>query len=136
MITFLPYADFAASARSLDRQRLGKQRVEAWQILRTLCGELPASNHPAVRMWRGHEGCLVNYTLAMCNEWVERGYVDNLATQTLGLRLPLQLRPYNPPWLGSPALHRSHRANLVRKAPEHYVPQFGNLVDEPYVWPV
>ena len=29
MQTFLPYEDFRASARVLDRQRLGKQRVEA-----------------------------------------------------------------------------------------------------------
>jgi hypothetical protein len=32
--TFLPYADFAESARVLDRARLGKQRVEALQVLR------------------------------------------------------------------------------------------------------
>lgn len=28
MQTFLPYQNFVASARVLDRQRLGKQRVE------------------------------------------------------------------------------------------------------------
>ena len=36
MQTFLPYEDFRASARVLDRQRLGKQRVEAKQILQAL----------------------------------------------------------------------------------------------------
>jgi hypothetical protein len=37
--TFLPYPDFAASAASaaaLDSKRLGKQRVEALQVLRAL----------------------------------------------------------------------------------------------------
>ncbi|MDQ1681515.1 MAG: hypothetical protein QOH99_56, partial [Frankiaceae bacterium] len=34
MQTFLPYADFGASARVLDDRRLGKQRVETLQILR------------------------------------------------------------------------------------------------------
>ena len=29
----MPYPDFQKSAKVLDRQRLGKQRVEAWQIL-------------------------------------------------------------------------------------------------------
>jgi len=31
--TFLTHSDFVKSAQSLDRQRLGKQRVEAYQIL-------------------------------------------------------------------------------------------------------
>jgi hypothetical protein len=34
--TFLPYASFEASARALDFRRLGKQRVEAWQIWQIL----------------------------------------------------------------------------------------------------
>ena len=36
MQTFLPYPDFAASAAALDTRRLGKQRVEALQVLRAL----------------------------------------------------------------------------------------------------
>jgi len=32
--TFLPYADFVEVAQSLDDRRLGKQRVEAFQILK------------------------------------------------------------------------------------------------------
>lgn len=38
MQTFLPYADFRASAHVLDRQRLGKQRVETLQIMQALLG--------------------------------------------------------------------------------------------------
>ena len=33
MQTFLPYADFLASAKALDQKRLGKQRVETIQVL-------------------------------------------------------------------------------------------------------
>jgi hypothetical protein len=36
MQTFMPYSDFEKTARCLDNKRLGKQRVEAWQILNTL----------------------------------------------------------------------------------------------------
>lgn len=36
MQTFLPYADFAKSAKCLDNRRLGKERVETWQIYNTL----------------------------------------------------------------------------------------------------
>lgn len=39
MQTFLPYADFAQSAASLDMMRLGKQRVETYQILQKLLNE-------------------------------------------------------------------------------------------------
>ncbi len=42
-----------------------------------------------------------------------------------------------PPWLGDPALHRSHQPSLLRKDPEFYRPLFGPDVpdDLPYVWP-
>lgn len=36
MQTFLPYPNFAASARVLDNRRLGKQRVECVQILKAI----------------------------------------------------------------------------------------------------
>lgn len=36
MQTFLPYSSFTESAKVLDNKRLGKQRVEAYQILKTL----------------------------------------------------------------------------------------------------
>lgn len=54
MQTFLPVANFCESAKYLDKARLGKQRVEAMQILSTLSGASRGwINHPAVRMWRG-----------------------------------------------------------------------------------
>ena len=39
MQTFLHEPDFARNARALDSRRLGKQRVEALQILRALTRE-------------------------------------------------------------------------------------------------
>ena len=59
MQTFLPYPDFAASTAVLDDVRLGKQGVEAYQIVRTLL-EIASGwrHHPAVRMWRGHTDAL------------------------------------------------------------------------------
>lgn len=77
MNTLLPYRDFTQSAACLDRQRLGKQRVEVLQILRALNGETTAwRNHPAVRMWEGHVPSLVCYGVAVCREWIGRGYKD------------------------------------------------------------
>jgi hypothetical protein len=137
MQTFLPYPDFYKSARVLDSKRLGKQRVEAYQILRTLSGETNGwKNHPATRMWRGHEPVLFIYTLIVCDEWVKRNNKDTIISKLERYRFPENCTSMHPPWLGNEDFHRSHRANLVRKAPEIYVPIFGCLPPEPYVWPV
>ena len=85
--TFLPYADFEASARALDPKRLGKQRVECLQVLRGLT--VPGygwRHHPAVKMWRGHEEALGRYSLTCCEVWVERGFGDTCAA-TIGTEL-------------------------------------------------
>ena len=78
--TFVPYADFAQTARVLDTKRLGKQRVEVIQIVRalTVLGYAWAS-HPAVLMWKGYEEALGSYGLAMCDEWRRRGFDDTCA---------------------------------------------------------
>src|ERR1700709_635707 len=79
---FVPVADFDATAASLDNARLGKQRVEALQILRAL--ELPDygwQNHPAVRMWRGRTVALVVYGLPCVSEWERRGFADSTRDQ-------------------------------------------------------
>ena len=135
MQTFLPYPDFAESARVLDDVRLGKQRVEAYQIVRTLRGVTKGwRHHPAVKMWRGHENALVDYGLAMCAEWTSRGRADTVAANLVAYRNGNA--EDRPRWLGDPAFHASHRSNLLRKDPAWYG-QFG--WDEPddldYVWP-
>ena len=135
MQTFLPYADFRASAACLDRQRLGKQRVECWQLLRALSAEGSGwSNHPAARMWAGFEPALIGYSIEVCLEWRSRGYKDSM----LDRFLDLEVRPAEkqPPWLGEESFHLSHRSNLVRKLPGHYGRLFPNVPDDlPYVWP-
>lgn len=135
MQTFLPYASYMESAKVLDRQRLGKQRVEAWQILNALRGESKGwVNHPATRMWEGHERALALYGITMCYEWTRRGYRD-----TMGERFRPFVRglfPVAPDWLGDEDFHLSHRSNLIRKMPEHYGPIWPDVpADLPYVWP-
>jgi hypothetical protein len=78
MQTFLPFPSFEQSLQSLDYRRLGKQRVETKQILMALLGESKGwVNHPATKMWRGHEHALAEYGLLSCREWKSRGYKDN-----------------------------------------------------------
>ncbi len=137
MQTFLPLPNFTKTAKCLDRSRLGKQRVEVLQILRTLVGATSGwSNHPAVRMWRGHEGTLILYGCAICIEWKRRGYKDSCHDKIMQYADQYPI-PTPPPWIGNKAFHASHRSNLLRKNPEHYG-QFGwsESQDLPYVWPV
>lgn len=135
MQTFLPYESYDRSAVVLDRQRLGKQRVEVLQILNTIASGSTGgwAAHPAVHMWRGHEGQLVRYGLAVCYEWVKRGYRDTCTDKIAAFGLYPAERPS---WLGDPRFHLSHQSNLVRKKPAHYGPFFPGVPDDlPYVWP-
>jgi len=131
MQTFLPYPCFVESALALDRARLGKQRVEAEQILKALRDpQYSWRNHPAVRMWLGFEAALKVYRNTMIKEWAARGYVNNMPI------LPTGGTPSMPPWFGLEDFHASHRSNLLRKDPEFYS-QFNweEPDDLPYVWP-
>lgn len=137
MQTFLPYSNFEQTAAVLDRQRLGKQRVEALQILSVLTGQTSAwEKHPAVLMWKGYEGRLVEYFYAICDNWIERGYTDTCRNKVTSL--PLYFSHFkNPPWLGDPDFHRAHQSNLVRKNPNHYRKFFPDVPNDlPYIWPV
>ena len=100
MQTFLPVPDFAETARILDDVRLGKQRVETYQIIRTLDGVTKGwRHHPAVKMWRGHEACLLDYGLSICAEWDGARVRRHRPRQAR--RAPARLdRSSAPPWLG------------------------------------
>lgn len=133
MQTFLPYPDFLRSLSCLDRARLGKQRVEAKQILLALTDPgYGWQSHPAVKMWRGYESALAAYGRICCEVWQDRGYSDSLWSwfhEREGLS-------QYPRWMGDEAFHASHRSNLLRKDPVWYG-RYGwtEGPDLPYVWP-
>jgi hypothetical protein len=149
MQTFMPYPSFIDSAACLDYRRLGKQRVECKQLLQALgvpvggpLNAKPSSwrNHPAARMWKGHEYSLSLYAIAVCHEWRRRGYRDTLLDQFMdaaGGLVVANADSTKPEWLGDEDFHASHRSNLLRKLPKHYS-QFGwsESNDLPYVWPI
>ncbi|MGI8647169.1 MAG: cytoplasmic protein [Acidimicrobiales bacterium] len=148
MQTFLPYADFAATAAVLDPHRLGKQRVEVLQVLRGLTvSGYGWRHHPAVLMWAGYEEALVCYGLHICATWLAGGRADTCAASLIreiaerrginGIRQQSKLLIAGelPPWLGNEGLHRSHRSALLRKDTEWYGKFFDGPSDLPYVWP-
>lgn len=123
-------------AMYLDMRRLGKQRVETLQILNAIVGNSTKGwvNHPATAMWRRNVHGLIAYGVAICDEWIARGYKDTCREKILAISCsdPDDM----PEWWGDERVHSSHRANLLRKMPEHYS-QFGWTEDPnmPYFWP-
>lgn len=139
MQTFLPYADYFESAKTLDNMRLGNQCYRECKTL--LNGGW--IHHPASKMWHGYERQLCLYSMTLAVEMERRGkwkpdvaprwysYFYNKSFEYPDTGLP--------PWLGDDRVHSSHRANLLRKDPVHYG-QFGwtetptDISD--YYWPV
>ena len=196
--TFLVDSDFTRSAQHLDRQRLGKQRVEAMQILRliedlyrlrrlldvgdpdsypnlqayilalvrhyrslgfiwSVHGRLllryPSTHsgpmvgrpiklgfvyHPAVRMWYHHPEALKLYINAHIDEWVRRGYTNNMTRYCVDPNVD------RPSWTTDPVFHLNHRGSLITKERVRNEPlwyqQMPAFVSAPvfidYIWPV
>lgn len=148
MQTFLPYADFAVTAKCLDYRRLGKQRVEGMQLLTALgyikCGDLKTINkrgnvvsrswinHPATKMWIGCEELLKLYVNVMIQEWIDRGYNNSMMFYRID-----KFNIVIPSWLGNQEFHDSHKSNLLRKDKEYYSRFNWNISDSlEYVWPM
>ena len=163
MQTFITYkgTDFSKTAKILDNKRLGKQRVEALQILKALNGEYKSAwiNHPAVKMWRGYRNTLVYYGQIICQEWVNRGFKDTCYKKISSYYISEFISPFNhtekiyksltdvnvypvniykiPPFLNSNRFIRGMRSNLLRKNPKYYKKYFKNTPNNlEYYWPV
>ena len=126
MQTFLPHKDFSETAKHLDRKRLIKQSVENLQVLKSLSGYYDRTgawvNHPAVKMWRGHEDWLLLYNEAIVREIILRGY-KNSTRETFDSIYQenfIALESESPWWLGNESLHYSHKGRLYEKDQESY----------------
>jgi hypothetical protein len=142
VVTFLPFDDIERSLLVLDKRRLGKQRVEAGQIMKALRGETKGwVNHPSTKMWQGYEFLLKHYYNESLRIWELRGG-KNVLSKPVTLddeertRLEAGDRPW---WWGYAPLHESHKAALIRKDPAYYTsllelktPKFLSLG---YFWP-
>lgn len=162
MQTFIPLTSSVDDiAKVLDNKRLNKQALEGWQILMTLLELDPQGNHrvpkgwvnhPAVKMWRGHEMALFMYVNAMVQEWLKRGFKSTIgakawATVQVAMQRKLITEEITAPaWLENSQIFEqvasSHRIALLNKDYEWYS-QFGWAEDTgtkpetyEYVWPV
>lgn len=140
-MTFRPYADHARSARVLDDKRLGKQRVEAMQIMSAMMAKLTGetggwTNHPIVNMWAGldnpyidhacgqlHLRDLLDYYYACRDEWRSRGFKHQMDYKILPFSMIIQ---FTGPWQADHQLpwtsadEKRHKQILLRKDPDWY----------------
>ena len=133
MQTFLPYPNLKKSLKTLDSRRLGKQRVESYQILNVLLDRTQKKgwkNHPAVLMWKGYENALKLYLNKSIKLWISKGYKNTMNLETIEGKIRF------PPWFGKIEFHASHRGNLLRKDFKFYSKNGWNeSVDLEYFWP-
>lgn len=134
--TFIPYPDFNECAKVLDNKRLGKQRVEAKQILDIITGKSKGKgwkNHVAVNMWRGYENALTLYYNTIVQEWMNRGFKNNMPIIVITGKIVI-------PWFATNKhVNLSHQASLIRKYQAYYENVFGSVPKEyslyKYIWP-
>lgn len=140
MQTFVPELTFEESAKVLDYRRLGKQRVEVLQIIQAL---VPVTgrkthgwrNHPATKMWQENIAGLSAYGVAICDEWIARGYKDTCREKIISHVEP-DMEDL-PSWWGNAMVHDSHKSNLLRKNLEYYSRYDWDVTNDiPYFWPI
>jgi len=121
MQTFLPYSDIKKSLNSLDLKRLGKQRLEAYQIIRVYLGETGGyKNHPTTKMWEGYLPLLITYYNLSLQIWKKAGCNNTMLPVTLNSYCPIDY----PWWWGEEDFHKSHRARLLVKDENFYSQHF------------
>jgi len=130
MQVFVPLKDFKQIAKCLDYRRLGKERVEAKDII-TLCMMSNSdeyrnslfkynkqaayiwkryNKHPIIEMWKYNVPALIEYYNTIVIEWKDRGYVNNLPHICL-----MDFNPEYPDWFGRDDIHNSHKSKLLLK---------------------
>ena len=130
MQTFLPYKDFQKSVQCLDNARLGKQRVEAMQIIRSFSiPDYGWRHHPVCKMWKQYPDSLKLYMNLCIKEWIKRGFKNTMKLATIKNDIEI------PEWLGNERLHESHKSNLLRKDKQFYSQYDWQVNDQlPYYW--
>jgi len=129
VIAFLVHPDYVLNAKLLAMNRLGKQRVEAKQLIDAITAFKAGNpnpswiNHPAARSWINNLDSLKLYFNAVVSEWVSRGYKNNYELYT-----DIDPNAEPPYWMDCPAVHYSHIAQLMQKDNFYYCKE--NLADK------
>lgn len=94
----------------------------------------PWWNHPCRKMWNNYKGALIEYGIAICREWIKRGYKDSLLKwfeeqQESNIQYPI--------WIGAKQFNSAHRAALLFKNYNYYSKfKWIETPKQKYIWPV
>jgi hypothetical protein len=139
-------ACFRASCGALDNKRLGKQRVEALQLINAIVqrkqlglhGPVGADgrrkhftskgirvpgwiNHLATLMWEDHLETLRLYMNVAIKAWCGRKNADGNPTKNTMKIVDIDKSKLSlPPFIGDKEFHATHRANLLYKDSDFY----------------
>ncbi|WP_069806642.1 pyrimidine dimer DNA glycosylase/endonuclease V [Vulcanisaeta thermophila] len=136
MQVFRPYIDHARSAWFLDNLRLGRQRVEAKQVMLAILrrmglindGKRGWLNHPIVLLYYNNGepyiNDLIQYFNAVVREWVSRGFTNNIGLRDIEHLLTRVKGADGTPVNG--VMAREYRRVLLLKDPCHYLGRFSD----------
>lgn len=143
VLTYMTRGHFGASHRDLSDTQLYQVMQQSTEIFDHLTGvkSLDNPNHPVLKMWEGYEFALGIYGMMGNLEWsFKRGYAEHdvmmffyRAIKEMQSDDP-EFTYETPPWVGDPAVIRSHRSNLHRRTKEPH--PWKDCPDNwPYIWP-
>ncbi len=124
-------------------KRADKSKIDK-QTYRVVLGGF--SGHPAVKMWCGHEQSLKHYINACIDEWIARGYQNNMERYTSSSLFPFLVND-QPWWTKCPLFHQNHIVALLRKEYERSEPTWywknksftkhvtSDMYNYGYIWP-
>ena len=161
--TFIIVPDIVKTAQLLDTKRLGKQRIEALEIINCLeefdkTGKITSKwgNHPVVKCWMGFTNHLKVYYNIILREWINRGYNNNMEFYQIENENLYHIVPCNfhnnsivfcgtynyysfPFWVAFYPFYMSHQASLCRKYPKYYSSllreELNYFLEIGYFWP-
>lgn len=146
-MTFLPECSYADSFLTLDKKRLNKQLVEAYQIHKALSGKTKGwRNHPVTKMWSIPEikfymkiGRKIGKFVGLNVQWMDDIGIDFKSTSWKYpswfhvFKVPGRFYPQDgrKPYDGEGNFILSCRCNLYRKDPTYYARYSQTWLDHP-----
>lgn len=122
-------------ASLLDYKRLGKQRVEAKQILDTIQNPSGWKNHPVCHLWKDNIDGLKYYINCMIDEWIRRGYKNTMEKYDISFKEEKDILPW---FYYNKQIQNSMKAALLRKNPEYYKDILtlddSDYINHGYIW--
>lgn len=161
--TFITSMKLSDTFKDLDYRRLGKQRLEAKQIINVLekidSGEdvsgIGFASHTATKMWIGYTNALKAYYNLCLQEWIDRGYKNNMVKYDVDetkftnreCEFDGKITTFTseeteftyPPFASFKPFILSHRSALYKKDPKFYSKfldeELEPYIEHGYLWP-